>query len=66
MQTVFVWVGLGLVFLTLTMVAFVHAITRVFPSQGERVFWIVVALFPFLGWLFYFGIGAWRGKKADK
>ncbi|MDL2286460.1 hypothetical protein LJC24_03385 [Desulfococcaceae bacterium OttesenSCG-928-F15] len=65
MQTVFVWIGLGLVFLILTMIAFAHAVTHVFPSKGERVFWIVVALFPFLGWVLYFGVGVWRSKKAS-
>lgn len=64
MQTVLVWAGLGLFFLMLTMFAFAHAITRTFPSKGEKAFWIIVALFPFLGWFFYFLIGTWRGKKS--
>lgn len=66
MQTVLVWAGLGLFFLVLTMLAFAHAITRIFPSKGEKIFWVIISLFPFLGWAVYFSIGVWRGKKQTE
>ena len=62
-STLKVWIGIGITCLILTNIAFFHVIQRDFGSTGKKAFWCFVALFPFVGFLVYFLLGARSGKK---
>lgn len=67
METVFVVVGAGLVFLILTWWAIVDIALRQFPSQQIKIGWgIAVALIPFAGCLTYFIFGTRMGERRKK
>ncbi|MGE4519310.1 MAG: PLDc N-terminal domain-containing protein [Desulfobacteraceae bacterium] len=57
LKTVTIWFFIGLVFLILTNVSFAHCIKRDFKTKGQKTFWSIVSLIPFIGFIFYFLFG---------
>ena len=55
---------LSIPFMLLTVWAVVNAAQKDFGTMGKKVFWLFVAAVPFVGWLLYFALGAWKGKKS--
>ncbi len=62
MHTIMVWVGIGFVFLALTMAAVVDVARKDFGNDKAKMRWGIVAVFPVVGWLVYLTLGFWRGK----
>lgn len=44
-------------FFIMSLLAIIHASQREFPSLGQKVFWMLVAATPFIGFIAYFLIG---------
>lgn len=61
-QTLKIWLGIGLLFLILTNVAFFDVMRRDFGTTGKKALWSVMALIPFIGFFIYFLFGARQGK----
>jgi hypothetical protein len=53
-------------FLLLTVWALVDIAIKDFPSLKEKALWYIVALIPFIGWLFYLLFGFRRGRKPGR
>ena len=61
-STIVTWIIIGIVFLGLTMLAFVDVARKNFGTTGKKALWSMVALIPFVGWLLYFLFGMRKGK----
>ncbi|MDY0360404.1 MAG: PLDc N-terminal domain-containing protein [Desulforegulaceae bacterium] len=65
LKTVTIWFFIGIVFLVLTNIAFAHCIKRDFKTKSKKTFWCIVSLIPFIGFIFYFLLGARKGVLTD-
>jgi len=62
-QDIFVFAGFCVPFFLLTVWAVVNAAQKDFSSTGHKALWLIIASVPFLGFIIYFLLGSWRGKK---
>ncbi|MDY0132014.1 MAG: PLDc N-terminal domain-containing protein [Desulforegulaceae bacterium] len=65
LKTLIVWIFIGFFFLILTNISFAHCIKREFKTRGQKIFWAIISLIPFVGFIFYFLIGARKGKLSQ-
>lgn len=65
-HTVTFFVGVGIFFFTITCLAIFDIARKEFGSTGKKFMWAAVSLIPFIGPIFYFAIGFWKGKKPEK
>jgi bacteriorhodopsin len=65
LKTVTTWFFIGVVFLILTNISFAHCIKRDFKTKSQKTFWSIVSLIPFIGFIFYFLIGARKGSLPE-
>lgn len=65
LHTISVWFGIGLLFLTLTMLAFMDVAKKDFGSTPKKALWALISLIPFIGWLIYLIFGFRLGKKTE-
>jgi hypothetical protein len=66
MQTISVWMKIGVVFFVLTFLAVVDVGRKDFGTTGKKVLWGIIAFFPFIGWFIYLIFGFRKGKVAKK
>ncbi|MFA6008821.1 MAG: PLDc N-terminal domain-containing protein [Desulfobacteraceae bacterium] len=67
MHTITVWAGIGLLFFAITMLAITDVLRKDFGSTRAKALWGLVAVFPFIGWVFYLLFGFRKGKvPADE
>ena len=65
LKTVIIFMALCVPFFLLTTWAIVDSTQKNFGTVGKKVFWMIVAATPFVGFVFYFAIGFRKGKKTD-
>ena len=63
LKTLAVFLALCVPFFLMTVWAVVNAAEKDFGAIGTKVLWVVVASVPFVGFIFYFLLGARRGNK---
>lgn len=64
METMMVWSGIGLLFLTVTWLAVFDIAFKEFPTKAHKWIWgVAVCLLPFVGCIAYFAVGFWTGKR---
>ncbi len=65
-DTIVTWIGIGLAFFILTMIAFVDVMYKQFESREKKIMWGLIALIPFIGCIIYFIFGIRKGKRLKK
>jgi hypothetical protein len=63
-QTIKMVLALSVPFLIMTLWAIIHAAQKEFGSFREKVFWMLIAAIPFVGFVFYLIFGFRKGKKG--
>ena len=63
LKTALIIVVLTIPFFAMTVWATVHALQREFGTIGKKALWCIVAAIPFVGFFFYFLLGARQGQK---
>lgn len=53
-------------FFLLTMLALVDASRKDFDTIGQKVFWMIIAFIPFVGFIIYLFFGFRKGKASKK
>ena len=66
LQTAFVFLGICIPFVLLTIWGIVDAAQKEFATIGTKVFWIAIASIPFIGFMVYLIFGYRKGKRPDK
>ncbi len=66
LQTVALVFAATIPFFLLTLWALINVAVKQFPSTGEKIFWWIVSLIPFVGWLIYLIIGFRRGVRQPQ
>ena len=56
-QDIFIFLGFCVPFFLFTIWAVVHAAQKDFNTTGQKVFWVLIASVPFLGFIIYFLFG---------
>lgn len=64
-QTFFIFIGLCVPFLLLTVWSVVNAAQKEFGSLKKKIIWIIIASIPFIGGLIYLAFGFRKGKKPE-
>lgn len=64
MKFVILIVALSIPFFIMTVWAVVDAAIKDFGQPGKKVFWLIMASIPYIGFVFYFSIGFRKGKKS--
>ena len=65
LKTLSTFLALVVPFFLATVWALVDSVQKEFESPGRKVFWIVVAGIPFVGFIVYLLFGYRRGRKPD-
>ncbi len=65
LKSILVIIILTIPFVLLTILAVVNAAQKEFGTLGKKVFWMLVAAIPFIGFIIYFIFGFRKGKKQE-
>ena len=63
MSTTTFVIVVGFAFFALTIWAILDAAGKEFGSLGKKAAWMLVAAFPFFGFIVYFAVGYRKGKR---
>jgi hypothetical protein len=65
LKTAGILILLSVPFVLMSIWAIVNAAQKDFSTMRQKVIWIIVASFPFIGFIIYLLFGARRGKISD-
>ncbi len=63
-HTILIWVGIGFLFLSITMLEFYDVAKKDFGSTAKKSLWALITLIPFIGWFIYLIFGFRKGKNT--
>jgi hypothetical protein len=65
MTTAFIFLGMCVPFVALTIWATVNAAQKDFGSMGQKVLWMAIAAIPFVGFIVYLIFGFRKGRSVE-
>lgn len=63
-NTILVILGLTLPFVALSIICIIHAASREFASDNDKMVWVLIAGIPFFGFLVYLAVGLRKSRKV--
>jgi hypothetical protein len=66
LKTGTVIITLCIPFFGMTFWAVIDAAQREFGTLGRKTAWMFVAAIPFVGFIIYFAVGRWKGKREEE